>query len=102
MALKNYKQFNTIVDNIGNRYFYIRKNFVLALIKQQTSLNQRANDILKEVLYDGSVLDPEIIMNSYNDKYDNQPFDFDELKSLINQYSNISKNKKIDVHTIGK
>ena len=101
MILQNYDKFNVIVDNIGNRYFYIRKNFVLTLIKQQTSLNQRAIDLLKEVLYDGSVLDPEIIMNKYNERYNDQPFDFEELNHLIVKYSNISKNKKIDVHTIG-
>ena len=102
MKLKDYNEFNRNVDNIGNRYYYIKKNFVLILYKQQTSLRQRALDILKGILYEGTIIDPQKIMEDYIHKYEGKKFDIYELNGTIEYYSNLNNRKRIDVHTLGK
>ena len=102
LMLSKTNEFNNYVDNIGNRYYYIRRNFVLALIKQQTSLQQRATDILKGILYEGTILDPVEIMKEYNEKYENHHSDEEELNYLIKYYSNLTGKNRIDVYTVDK
>ena len=102
MRLKNYEDLNTVVDNIGNRYYYIKKNFFSALTKQQTSLYKKANDILKNYLYEGTELDPEEIMKEYNKQYSNKRFDFEELQNLKESFSDINGNKRIDIRSTNK
>ena len=102
MKLKDYNEFNRNVDNIGNRYYYIKKNFVLILYKQQASLRQRASDILKGILYEGTIIDPQKIMEDYVNKYNGKKFDIYELNGTIQYYSNLNNRKRIDVHTLGK
>ena len=102
MKLKDYNEFNRNVDNIGNRYYYIKKNFVLILYKQQASLRQRASDILKGILYEGTIIDPQKIMENYVNKYNGKKFDIYELNGTIQYYSNLNNRKRIDVHTLGK
>ena len=102
MKLKDYNEFNRNVDNIGNRYYYIKKNFVLILYKQQASLRQRALDVLKGILYEGTIIDPQKIMEDYIHKYEGKKFDIYELNGTIDYYSNLNNRKRIDLHTLGK
>ena len=102
LMLSKTNEFNNYVDNIGNRYYYIRRNFLLALIKQQTSLQQRATDILKGIFYEGTILDPVEIMKEYNIKYENHHSDEEELNYLIKSYSNLTGKNRIDVYTVDK
>jgi hypothetical protein len=93
----NCSSFNDPVDNIGNRYYYFKKNFVLSLIKKQTSLEQRAVDELMGFKSNGKVFDPEKLMKDYNDKYKDKKFDEKELNETLKYYNeSIAKeNKKV-------
>ena len=91
-------EYNSPVDNIGNRYYYIKKNFITTLIKQQTSLEQRAKDELNGFFYEGTVIDPNKIMKEYNEHYE----DYEKLNDLIHKFSNILEKIRFDVHTLGK
>ena len=95
--IDNCYSFNDPVDNIGNRYYYIKKNFVLSLIKKQTSLEQRAEDELMGFKSNGKVFDPEKIMKDYNDRYKDKKFDENELDGTLSYYKNLlgKENKKV-------
>ena len=101
-TLENIYDYNYDVDNIGNRYYYVKKNFNLTLFKKQTSLLQRAYDEIKEYSYKGTVLDPVKIMNLYNDKYKNKDIDNKELNRTISSFLNILKRKRFYVYTVAE
>ena len=92
--------FNTNVDNIGNRYYYIKKNFVLSLIKQQTSLSNRAEDEIFGYQYDGIILDPAKIMEEYTQQNEGKSFDNNELNNTLKYYSQLDDKMILDIYTL--
>ena len=91
-------EYNNPVDNIGNRYYYVKKNFNLTLFKRQKSFKQRASDELQKFLYNWTILEPETIMRMYNQVYKNKKFDKNELNNSIKHFINILERNRIDVH----
>ena len=100
--LNNCYEYNEPVDNIGNRYYYVKKNFLLSLIKGQTSLIQRAKD--EKLNYQGerTIMDPGKIYDEYNEMFNGKKFDYNELNNLLDIFSNILDKRRIDIHTVGK
>ena len=99
--LNNCYEYNKNVDNIGNRYYYVKKNFLLALIKQQTSLEQRARDEILGYQNEGIILDPAKIWEEYQNEYNDKSFDKKELNNTLRYYTNIINRISLDVYTIG-
>ena len=89
------KEYNDDVDNIGNRYYYIKKNFILILFEEQKSLRQRADDEIQADLYEGTVLDSEKMMGDYSDE--DSKFNETKLNDIINNFTNILDRKRIDI-----
>ena len=96
-TLYNAYEYNTPVDNIGNQYYYFKKNYKLNLLKQQKSLSQRAKDEFQKYLYEGTIIDPAELSKMYDKKYNNKKFDNKELNDTINYYLDILKRNRIDV-----
>ena len=92
--------FNANVDNIGNRYYYIKKNFVLSLIKQQTSLLNRAKDEIIGYQYDGIVFEPAKIMEEYTLQNEGKSFDNNELNNTLKYYSQLDDKMILDIFTL--
>ena len=93
--------YNEPVDKIGNRYYYVKKNFVLSLVKVQTCLIQRAKDEILNYQNEGIIMDPAKIYNEYIQMFDGKKMDDKELDNLLSIFSNISDKNKLDVYTIG-
>lgn len=102
LTLKNLYKYNKYVDNIGNKYYYVRKNFISTLFVEKTSLQQRAIDEFKGFLYEGTLLDPVKLLDDYNKKYKGKSFNKNELNNKIKYYSDILKRVRFDVHTTDK
>ena len=96
-TLDNMHEYNDDVDNIGNRYYYVKKNFVLTLYKRQVSLRQRANDEIQGHLYEGTAVDTVKMMDDYNIYKSNKKFNKTELNETIKHFSNILGRKRIDI-----
>ena len=96
--------YNEPVDNIGNRYYYVIKNFLLTLIKKQTCLEQRAKDEIIGNQNEGIILDPGKIYTEYQEKYEGKKIDDKELDYTIRFYLNTisQENSTFYVHTLGK
>ena len=93
--------FNNPVDNIGNRYYYVRKNFLLTLVKQQTSLKQRAKDEITNYQNEGIILDPGKIYKKIKKEYSNK-IDKNNLNNTLKYYDDIIfRSTKLDIHTLG-
>ena len=92
------ENYNTKVDNIGNKYYYLKKNFKLNLLQQQKSLVQKAKDNFQEYLSKGTIISQTELLKMYDDKYKNKKFDKNELNNLINYYLNISEWNRIDIY----
>ena len=91
--------YNRNVDNIGNRYYYLKKNFVTSLEKEQTSLRQRALDELRGFQSNNTIIDPAEVMKEYNDKYGNTTLsDKEELNNMINTFKNLVNRKRFNVY----
>ena len=101
-TLNNFYQYNKNVDNIGNRYYYVKKNYLSTLFKEQTSLQQRAIEEIEAYLYERTVLDPVSLYNDYKKKYSGKSFDNKELTNTIKYYSNIIKRVRLDIFTVNK
>ena len=95
-------QFNERVDNIGNRYYYVKKNFLSTLYVMQTSLKQRAITEIEGMLYNGTVLDTVKLSDDYNKKYKGKKTRKSELNETIEFYSNITNRIRIDFKTLDK
>ena len=95
--LDKFNEFKQNVDNIGNRYYYIIKNFKLSLYKQQASLKQRAIDEFKVYLYKDTIIDPNELMTNYDKEYTNTKINKEELNKIIEHYSNIDDRKRLDI-----
>ena len=92
------------VDNIGNRYYYVRKNFLLYLVKQQTSFEQRAKDEITNYQNEGIILDPGKIYDEYQKEYKGKIND-QELYNTIKYYRDIIFRQNVnilDVYTLGE
>ena len=86
--------YSTVVDNIGNRFYYLKKNFRLYLLHQQKSLNQKAKDEFQEFLDKGTTITPEELLKHYNKRYDKN-----ELDKLIKSHLNIiNKRNRVDIY----
>ena len=96
--LNNFDEFNKDVDDIGNRYYYVKKNLISSLIDTQTSLVKRAQNELREYFYDGLIIDPKKIIDEYNNNYDK----YKQLNDLIKEFGDILDKKIYEVHTVGK
>ena len=96
--LYNAYEYNTPVDNIGNQYYYLKKNFKLNTLNQQKSLSQRAKDEFQKYLYEGTIIDPAELSKMYDKKYKNKKFDKKELNNTINYYLNILKRNRVDIY----
>ena len=96
--LYNAYEYNTPVDNIGNQYYYLKKNFKLNTLNQQKSLSQRTKDEFQKYLYEGTIIDPAELSKMYDKKYKNKKFDKKELNNTINYYLNILKRNRVDIH----
>ena len=96
-TLYNAYEYNTPVDNIGNQYYYFKKNYKLNLLKQQKSLSQRAKDEFQKYLYEGTIIDPAELSKMYDKKYKDKKFDNKELNNTINYYLDILKRNRIDI-----
>ena len=99
-TLNNFYQYNKNVDIIGNRYYYVKKNFLSTLFKEQTSLQQRAIEEIETYLYERKFLDPASLYDDYNKKYIGNSFDNKELNNTIKYYSNIIKRERLDIYTV--
>ena len=96
------KDYRKDVDYIGNRFYYIKKNFVLSLFKQQKSLKQRALDELIGFQSQGIILDPGYIMEIYDEYYKNKGYEENELSNLLTPYENLKKiNVTLDIFALG-
>ena len=98
--LKKLNIFKNPVDNIGNRYYYVKRNFVLSLIKEQTSLEQKAKDEIIAYQNEGIILDPGKIFDDYQKEYDGKKTDDKELDYTAQYYSNIISNPIFDIYII--
>ena len=96
--LNNFDEFNKDVDDIGNRYYYVKKNLISSLIDTQTSLAKRAQDELREYFYEGLTIDPKKIIDEYNGNYDK----YQDLNELTKEFRDILNKKRYEVHTVGK
>ena len=85
--------YNTDVDNIGNKFYYLKKNFRLNLLHQQKSLIQKAKDEFQEYLYEGTTISKKELLKKYNKKYDKN-----ELNKLIKLNLNILKRNRVDIY----
>ena len=102
--IDNSKRFNDPVDYIGNRYYYIKKNYVLILMKEQTSLKTKAlGELMKfQLESQGIVLDPEYMMKKYNEHYNGKEYDDKELNNTLKHFNDFTKiNCTIDIFTLG-
>ena len=97
--LDNCYDYNKDVDNIGNRYYYIKKNFVSSLEKEQTSLKQRALDELIGFQYKGTIIDPAEVMKEYIDIFKNVTLsDKNELDILIKKFKSLTNRIRFNVY----
>lgn len=91
--------YNREVDNIGNRYYYIKKNFISSLEKKQTSLKQRALDELIGFQSYNTIIDPAQVMKEYDDRYhDTTLSDEHELNNTINEFENLTIRNRFNVY----
>ena len=93
-AEKTYKK---IVDNIGDRFYYLQKNLELILFKKKSNLVQRAIEELNYRIYNYSFLNPEEIIEKYNENKSRSNYNFNNLKQF---FKSINKNKTFDVNTL--
>ena len=90
--------YNRDVDNIGNRYYYLKKNFVSSLEKEQTSLRQRALDELRGFQSNNTIIDPAEVMKEYDAKYHSDTLsDEKELNNTIKKFKNLENRNRFNV-----
>ena len=80
---------------------YVKKNFVLSLVKVQTCLILKAKDEISNYKNEGTIMDPEKIFNEYNKMFNGKKFDSKELDNLLDVFSNILDKKSLDIYTEG-
>ena len=101
-TLNNTFEYNNGVDNIGNRYYYVKKNFASTLIKEQTSLKQKAIEVSKGYFYEKTVLNYTQLYIDYTDNYKDKKFNKEELNNIINSSYHLTQRSKINIRTLKK
>ena len=99
----NYESLLGDVDIIGNRLYYLIKNFILIQDKKQTSLYEKGISEINDYDYKGTVIDPYNIIDEYKRIYkDVNKFNEAALKDLINYYNDkINEVPYINIFTSG-
>ena len=87
------------VDNIGNGYYYMIKNYIDLLKKKQASLDDRGFYEINLFDQKETNLDNKEIINEYNIQYNNKLIDKDELDSKIQYYRDKLNSYKVDIFT---
>ena len=89
-------QFNQPVDNIGNRYYYLIKNYILSIDKKQKSLYDEGIEEINRNELKGTTLNYENIIQKNENKNINQ----NELNDIINDYiDKLKKANRINIFT---
>jgi len=96
--LDKFSEFDDSVDNIGNRYYYVKKNLISTFIERQTSLSLKAQYEMREYFHDGLSIDPKKIVDEYYERYE----DYQELDELTKEFRNILEKKRYLVYTVGE
>jgi hypothetical protein len=96
--LNKFGEFDASVDNIGNRYYYVKKNLISSLIEKQTSLILKAQGEMREYFHDGLSIDPKKIIDEYKEKKEK----YQDLKDLTEEFRDILDKKRYLVCTVGK
>ena len=89
------------IDNIGNRYYYMIKNYVDLLKKKQASLGERGFNEINLFDQNGKYLNNSKIIEEYNDQYKNILIDRKELQAKIDYLKKKLDSYKVDVFTFG-
>ena len=99
----NYESLLGDVDIIGNRLYYLIKNFILIQDKKQTSLYEKGISEINDYDYKGTVIDPYNIIDEYNRIYkDVNKFNKAALNDLIKYYNDkINEIPYINIFTSG-
>ena len=100
--LDNNETLNTEVDNIGNRYYYMIKNYIDLLKKDQASLQERAFYEINLFDQNGTDLNRTKIIEEYKNNYDNKLIDKIEYDEKIKYLRNHLNNYRFDVYTLDK
>ena len=96
--LGKYSQLNREVDRIGTRYYYMIKNYIDLLNKEQASLYDRGLKEINLIDQKGTVLDTKEMQSEYGEKYGNgKLIEKNELESKIKYLKEKINWKKIDI-----
>ena len=90
-------EFNDNVDNIGNRFYYLIKNFVLSINKTQTSLYEKGLEEINRTEYEGTILNISQIIEMYNETYLDKSIVFSDFEKIINNFKDLKETKKINI-----
>ena len=96
--LDNNETLNTEVDNIGNRYYYMIKNYIDLLKKDQASLQDRGFYEINLFDQSGIELNKTKIIEEYKDAYENKVISKDEFDNKIEYLRNHLNNYRVDVY----
>ena len=96
--LNNKKDLKTEVDNIGNRYYYMIKNYIDLLKKDQASLQDRGFYEINLFDQSGIELNKTKIIEEYKDAYENKVISKDEFDNKIEYLRNHLNNYRVDVY----
>ena len=91
------KYYGVAVDNIGDRFYYLQRNLDLILFKKQSCLEQKAYEELNYRIYNYTLLEPQKIINDYNNDRKNYNYKFSDINQF---FKSISKTRKFDVYTV--
>ena len=97
--IKNNKSLTTQVDNIGNGYYYMIKNYIDLLKKEQASLDNRGLYEINLFDYNGTDLNKTKIIEEYTGQYNNKLIDKEELDKKLNYLRQSLGNYRVDVYT---
>ena len=89
--------YSSSVDNIGDRFYYLQRNLGVIIFKKQNTFKEKAIEEINYRIYNYTLLNPEEIINEFNNNKKGSFKKFDELKDI---FQNIKKNKKLDINTI--
>ena len=97
MINESYIYYNSSVDNIGDRFYYLQRNLGLIIFKKQNTFNEKAIEEINYRIYNYILLNPEEIINEFNN---NKKGSFKKFEELIDIFQNIKRKKHFDVNTI--
>ena len=95
-----FEKLNIEVDNIGTRYYYLIKNYIDLLNKEQASLFERGINEIDLFDQKDTGLDPKNIIHEYEEQYKNKGINEGELDDKYKNYNEkIKSAKKINIFT---